>query len=59
MKTINHWINGKNVASKEYFTTTNPANGELLAEVASGGQLEIDQRWRRRKRRSPSGPTRR
>ncbi len=27
MKTINHWINGKNVASKEYFTTTNPANG--------------------------------
>lgn len=43
MKTINHWINGKNVASKEYFTTTNPANGELLAEVASGGQLEIDQ----------------
>lgn len=43
MKTINHWINGKNVASKEYFTTTNPANGEVLAEVASGGQLEIDQ----------------
>ena len=42
MKTINHWINGKNVASKEYFTTTNPANGEVL-EVASGGQLEIDQ----------------
>ena len=40
MKTINHWINGKNVASKEYFTTTNPANGEVLAEVASGGQLE-------------------
>ncbi|MGO2569516.1 MAG: aldehyde dehydrogenase family protein, partial [Serratia proteamaculans] len=43
MKTINHWINGKNVASKEYFTTSNPANGEVLAEVASGGQLEIDQ----------------
>jgi 5-carboxymethyl-2-hydroxymuconic-semialdehyde dehydrogenase len=43
MKTINHWINGKNVASKEYFTTVNPANGEVLAEVASGGQLEIDQ----------------
>ena len=42
MKTINHWINGKNVASKEYFTTSNPANGEVLAEVASGGQLEID-----------------
>ncbi|MEX0633820.1 aldehyde dehydrogenase family protein [Serratia ureilytica] len=55
MKTINHWINGKNVASKEYFTTTNPANGEVLAEVASGGQLEIDQAVAAAKRRSPVG----
>ncbi|PHM36776.1 aldehyde dehydrogenase [Xenorhabdus mauleonii] len=43
MNTINHWINGKNVASKDYFDTINPATGEVLASVASGGQEEIDQ----------------
>lgn len=43
MKKINHWIDGKNVGSKEYFTTTNPATGEVLAEVASGGKEEIEQ----------------
>lgn len=43
MKKINHWINGKNVASSDYFTTVNPANGEVLAEVASGGEKEIHQ----------------
>ena len=36
MKKINHWINGKNVAGADYFHTTNPATGEVLAEVASG-----------------------
>lgn len=36
MKKINHWINGKNVAGSETFHTTNPATGEVLAEVASG-----------------------
>ena len=39
MKKINHWINGKNVAGADYFHTTNPATGEVLAEVASGGCL--------------------
>ncbi len=43
MTIINHWINGKNVSSKTYFETTNPATGEVLAEVAAGGQEEIDQ----------------
>ncbi len=43
MTKINHWINGKNVASKDYFETTNPATGEVLAEVAAGGQDEINQ----------------
>ncbi len=43
MTIINHWINGKNVGSKTYFETTNPATGEVLAEVAAGGQEEIDQ----------------
>ena len=43
MKKINHWINGKNVAGSDYFHTTNPASGEVLAEVASGGEAEIHQ----------------
>ena len=43
MKKINHWINGKNVAGSDYFHTTNPATGEVLAEVASGGEAEIHQ----------------
>lgn len=43
MKKINHWINGKNLTSSDYFTTLNPANGEVLAEVASGGAKEIHQ----------------
>ncbi|MBM7344823.1 5-carboxymethyl-2-hydroxymuconate semialdehyde dehydrogenase [Pantoea coffeiphila] len=41
MNKINHWINGRNVASSDYFTTRNPATGEVLAEVASGGEQEI------------------
>ncbi len=43
MKKINHWINGKNVAGNDYFQTTNPATGEVLADVASGGEAEINQ----------------
>lgn len=43
MKKVNHWIDGKNVTSKQYFETTNPATGEVLAEVASGGEVEIYQ----------------
>lgn len=31
MKKINHWINGKNVAGNDYFQTTNPATGDVLA----------------------------
>lgn len=44
MKKINHWINGKNVAGADYFHTTNPATGEVLAEAA-----------RRRSRNQPGG----
>ena len=43
MKKVNHWINGKNVAGNDYFQTTNPATGEVLADVASGGEAEINQ----------------
>lgn len=55
MKKINHWINGKNVAGTEYFHTTNPATGEVLAEVASGGEAEVNQSWPPPKKRSRNG----
>ena len=39
---IDHLINGKQVAGKDYFETVNPATQEVLAEVASGGAAEVD-----------------
>jgi 5-carboxymethyl-2-hydroxymuconic-semialdehyde dehydrogenase len=39
---INHLINGKAVTSSEVFETINPATQEVLAEVDSGGALEIN-----------------
>ena len=42
MKKINHWINGKNVAGSDYFQTTNPATGEVLADVASGDEVVVE-----------------
>ncbi|HEY2339182.1 MAG TPA: aldehyde dehydrogenase family protein, partial [Steroidobacteraceae bacterium] len=38
---LDHLINGKPVASHSYFETINPATQESLAEVASGGALEV------------------
>ncbi|AGI23676.1 5-carboxymethyl-2-hydroxymuconate semialdehyde dehydrogenase [Pseudomonas sp. ATCC 13867] len=38
---IKHWINGREVESKEVFETINPATTEVIAEVASGGAQEI------------------
>lgn len=43
MSKIDHWIDGKRVASADYFTTHNPATGAVLAEVAAGGEKEINQ----------------
>jgi 5-carboxymethyl-2-hydroxymuconic-semialdehyde dehydrogenase len=40
--TIKHWINGKQVESRETFITSNPATGEAIAAVASGGETEVD-----------------
>ncbi|MBE7367708.1 5-carboxymethyl-2-hydroxymuconate semialdehyde dehydrogenase [Ramlibacter pallidus] len=40
---IEHLIAGKSVASADYFQTVNPATQEVLAEVASGGEAEVDQ----------------
>jgi 5-carboxymethyl-2-hydroxymuconic-semialdehyde dehydrogenase len=39
---IDHLIAGKTVAGRDYFTTVNPATQEVLAEVASGGQAEVN-----------------
>lgn len=38
---IKHLINGKSVESRGVFQTLNPANNEVLAEVASGGEAEV------------------
>lgn len=39
---IKHLINGKQVESKEVFETLNPSNNEVLAEVARGGETEVN-----------------
>ncbi|MEJ5992103.1 5-carboxymethyl-2-hydroxymuconate semialdehyde dehydrogenase [Ramlibacter sp. PS3R-8] len=39
---IDHLIDGKAVAGREYFETVNPATQEVLAEVASGGEVEVN-----------------
>ena len=39
---IEHLINGKSVAGKDYFETVNPATQDVLAEVASGRAAEVN-----------------
>ena len=39
---IDHLINGKPVAGSDYFETINPATQGVLAEVASGGEAEVN-----------------
>jgi 5-carboxymethyl-2-hydroxymuconic-semialdehyde dehydrogenase len=39
---IQHLINGAAVPSKDYFETVNPATQDVLAEVARGGEREVD-----------------
>jgi 5-carboxymethyl-2-hydroxymuconic-semialdehyde dehydrogenase len=39
---IHHLINGAAIPSAEYFETLNPATQDVLAEVARGGEREID-----------------
>jgi 5-carboxymethyl-2-hydroxymuconic-semialdehyde dehydrogenase len=42
MDPVKHWIDGRQVDSVERFITTNPATGEAITEVASGGEAEIN-----------------
>ncbi|MBG9389159.1 5-carboxymethyl-2-hydroxymuconate semialdehyde dehydrogenase [Caenimonas aquaedulcis] len=39
---IDHLINGKQVPGRDYFQSVNPATQEVLAEVAAGGEPEVD-----------------
>jgi len=39
---IQHLIHGAPVRSSEYFETVNPATQEVLAEVARGGEAQVD-----------------
>ncbi|MFD1260601.1 5-carboxymethyl-2-hydroxymuconate semialdehyde dehydrogenase [Entomomonas asaccharolytica] len=39
---LKHWINGKEVESKETFINYNPATMEEICEVASGGEKEVN-----------------
>lgn len=39
---IDHLIHGSPVAGRDYFETINPATQEVLAEVASGGETEVN-----------------
>ncbi|MBS0441613.1 MAG: 5-carboxymethyl-2-hydroxymuconate semialdehyde dehydrogenase [Proteobacteria bacterium] len=39
---IDHLIDGKPVAGRDYFETLNPASQEVLAEVAAGGEAEVN-----------------
>ncbi len=39
---INHLINGRHVSSASSFDTVNPATQEVLAQVAAGGELEVN-----------------
>jgi 5-carboxymethyl-2-hydroxymuconic-semialdehyde dehydrogenase len=39
---IDHLIDGKSVPGRDYFETVNPATQDVLAEVASGGEAEVN-----------------
>jgi 5-carboxymethyl-2-hydroxymuconic-semialdehyde dehydrogenase len=39
---IDHLIAGMAIAGKDYFQTVNPATQEVLAEVAAGGEAEVN-----------------
>lgn len=39
---IDHLINGKTVAGRDHFETINPATQGVLAEVASGTEVEVN-----------------
>ena len=39
---LDHWIDGKRVASKERFSNLSPIDGNALCDLSAGGQTEVD-----------------
>lgn len=39
---LDHWIDGKRVAGADRFATASPIDGSHLADVAAGGQADVD-----------------
>ena len=39
---LDHWIDGKRVAGADRFVTASPIDGSHLADVAAGGQADVD-----------------
>ena len=39
---VDHLINGRSIAGRNYFETINPATQDVLAEVAAGGEAEVN-----------------
>jgi acyl-CoA reductase-like NAD-dependent aldehyde dehydrogenase len=39
---LDHWIHGKRVAGADRFATASPIDGSHLADVAAGGQADVD-----------------
>lgn len=52
---IKHWINGKEVASEETFDNFNPATGDVICQVASGGEKKLMRQFKQQKTRSQNG----
>ncbi|MCO8608940.1 5-carboxymethyl-2-hydroxymuconate semialdehyde dehydrogenase [Burkholderia multivorans] len=52
--TIKHWIDGREVDSRDRFATLNPATGDVIDEVASGGEAEVDAAVRAAKEAFPT-----
>ena len=51
---IEHLIDGKPAPRRDYFETVNPATQEVLAEVARGGEAEVDAAVRAAKEAFPA-----
>ncbi len=39
---VDHWIAGRRVASKQHFTNSSPVDGAFLAEVSAGSRDDVD-----------------
>lgn len=54
---LDHWIDGKRVASQERFSNLSPIDGKALCDLSAGGQTEIDMAVDAAKRAFPAWAT--